>query len=346
MHGFKIVQSRVQNPSPIQELWLKDDLAHTGDDEWDGTFWDSPDLWIRHQDDGGITHQSPVFGQDNWFYARVRNKSSAGACKHWVVTFHAKEYAGTEFVYPADFLPCIAAKAEFELAAGETRIVKASWPQAMVPPAGSHACLLASVIARADHPSSDRHVWEHNNLAQKNLTIADMLPDTFIIIPIVIRNLFREGLRYDLEVWRDRAFRDYEVSLMHTSKDLFSLCNDGKVFRLDSLMEAKQPPPDHLLDCGGHISAPDSNRNNGLLTSDNPDLIARRFPNAFQVSFPAGKKAKIPVALSPFSPSVIGFKVAVPANAKKGTVIKTHFVQRNTKTKQITGGIAVQIMVK
>jgi hypothetical protein len=336
------------NPGPPSELWLKDDPAYIGANEWDGPFWDSPDLWIRHQDDGGTTHQSPEYGQDNWFYARVRNKSGAGTCQHFVVTFHSKEFAGTQFIYPSDFLPCTAAKAEFELDPDETRIVKARWPRALVPPAGSHACLLASVIAHSDHPTSGKHVWEHNNLAQKNLTIVDLLPNTFIIIPVVIRNLFREGLsRYELEVWRDKAFRDYEVSLVHTSKELFGLYRKGKISPLgDHLKIKSQQAPDHLLDCGGHVPAFDSVRDNRLLTSDNPDLIVQRFPDAFQVAFLSGKKAKIPVNLPVFSQYVVGFKMIVPENAKKGEVIKTHFVQRNAKTKQITGGIAVQVQVK
>ena len=336
-----------QDMAPAPELWLKDDPAHTGANEWDGPFWDSPDLWIRHQDDGGTTHQSPEYGQDNWFYARVRNTSRAGTCSHFVLSFHAKAFAGTQFRYPADFLPCIAAKAEFALDPGETRIVRARWPRGLIPPAGSHACLLASVIARSDHPTADEHVWEHNNLVQKNLTIVDLLPNAFIIIPVVIRNLFNEGLtRYELEVWRDKAFHDYDVSLVHTSKQLFGLCRGGKISRLNNELKAHMPRThDYSLDCGGHLHAWDLVRDNSLLTSDHPDLIAQRFPDAVQVAVPPGDTAHIPVDLPRFSQHVIGFKVAVPTHAKNGAVIKTHFVQRHAKTNQITGGIAVQVRV-
>jgi len=41
--------------------------------------------------------------------------------------FHSRGFAGTQFVYPADFLHCIAAKAEFNLALGEVRIVSRRW---------------------------------------------------------------------------------------------------------------------------------------------------------------------------------------------------------------------------
>ena len=336
-----------QDTAASPELWLKDDPAHSGANAWDGPFWDSPDLWIRHQDDGGTTHQSPEYGQDNWFYARVRNTSRAGTCSHFVVSFHAKAFAGTQFRYPEDFLPCIAAKAEFALGPGEIRIVKARWPRVLVPPAGSHACLLASVIARSDHPTADKHVWEHNNLAQKNLTIVDLLPNTFIIIPVVIRHVFSKGrARYALEVWRDRAFADYDVSLVHTSKKLFGLCRDSKISRLGNELKGSMPRTHgHPLDCGGHIQACDCGQENSLLTSDHPDLIAQRFPDAVQVAVPPGNKAHIPVDLPLSSQHVIGFKLAVPSRAKNGTVMTTHFVQRHTKSKQITGGIAVQVRV-
>jgi hypothetical protein len=124
----------LSDPSPAPDLWIKDDPAHGGADQWEGAFWDSPDLWVRNADDGGTDHQSPEYGQDNWFHARVRNKAGAGEAEHFVVTFHSRGFASTQFVYPADFLPCITAKAEFALAPNDTRIVKAPWPRELVPP--------------------------------------------------------------------------------------------------------------------------------------------------------------------------------------------------------------------
>ena len=37
----------LENPSPVPNLWLRDDTADPGADQWGGTFWDSPDLWIE-----------------------------------------------------------------------------------------------------------------------------------------------------------------------------------------------------------------------------------------------------------------------------------------------------------
>ena len=71
------------------DLWIRDDPAHTGTDPFAGTFWNSPDLWIRNADDNGTVHQAPEAGQDNFFYAQVRNRGTQTA-RAFVVTFNIK----------------------------------------------------------------------------------------------------------------------------------------------------------------------------------------------------------------------------------------------------------------
>src|SRR5262249_39752157 len=115
-------------PCPATDLWIRDDASDPGADAFTGpVFWDSPDLWIRNAEDNGTTHQPPEFGQDNWFYARVRNRGATTA-RAFVVTFNVKLWAGTEFVYPGDWDPFVSAAVGFNLAPGATRIVKARWP--------------------------------------------------------------------------------------------------------------------------------------------------------------------------------------------------------------------------
>ena len=176
------------DPSPAPDLWLRDDPAHTGTEAWGGRFWDSPDLWIRHADDGGTVHQAPIAGRDNWFHARIRNRG-ASAARHFVVTFQVKQFAGVQFTWPTDFLPAIAATGGFDLAPGADRIVRARWPAALVPPAGTHACWLAAVLARSDRPVGGAHVWEHGNLAQKNLTVLMAKRGKSLVLPFVLRGL-------------------------------------------------------------------------------------------------------------------------------------------------------------
>ena len=60
------------------------------------------------------------------------------------------------------------------------------WPAARVPPAGTRACLLASAVARGDHPSAGNHVWQDNNRAQRNLTIQAFESDGWIVMAVLV----------------------------------------------------------------------------------------------------------------------------------------------------------------
>lgn len=83
-----------------------------------------------------------------------------------------------------------------------------------------------------------------------------------------------------------------------------------------------------------------------MMTSENPELILRRFPKGWEAIFPKGKKKGIAVVIRPFSQKVVGLKIAIGSDAKLGQRIKLHLVQRCKDTREIVGGVAVQISVK
>jgi hypothetical protein len=334
------------DPSQASDLWLRDAPFDPGADEWEGTFWDSPDLWIRNANDDGTTHQSPEYGQDNWFYARVRNKDGGGMAQHFVVTFHSKGFAGTQFQYPDDFLPCIAARAEFDLPPGATRIVKARWPRELVPHEGTHTCLLASVITRSDHPAASRHVWEHNNLAQKNLTVVDLHLNTFFILPLVLANWHDSyGRKFALDLIPRSDSAAFKASLIHPKPDLFHAAN-VKTKPFTPFAERPAPFPEkEVLECGGHIYRGEHMDHGRILISTMPDQIQKRYPQSWEVAFPTKGDARLMFDLPPFNQTVAGLKIAVSRDAKPGHVIRFHFVQRSLVAKRIIGGVAVQINV-
>lgn len=53
----------------------------------------------------------------------------------------------------------------------------------------------------------------------------------------------------------------------------------------------------------------------------------------------------MPVNIPAFTQNVVGLKIAVSDKPRINKSIKLHFVQRNVKTKQIVGGVAVQLTV-
>jgi hypothetical protein len=167
------------------DVYLRDNAADTGAGPSTGTFWVSPDVWVRNADDNGTDHQCPIRGQANWIYVRVRNR---GATSYANVT--ARVYLGnfatltpgTEFIYPVDWNPSgligSATLASVPAASGGsdgTAIAKIVWPASAIPPAaGWHPCLLAEVIPLDTAPTGLHHVWENKKLAQRNLTIIDV----------------------------------------------------------------------------------------------------------------------------------------------------------------------------
>ena len=329
-----------QNPVGSVDLWLRDHTGHLGADYWSGRFWDSPDLWVRNADDDGLTHQSPEFGQDNWFYARVRNRGSA-TIEHFALTFNVASFAGTQFVYKSDFLPCVAAAVGFSLPPGESVVVKARWPEELVPPEGTHACLLASVIARGEKPIDGRHVWEHNNLAQKNLTVVDLTAGDWVAIPFVIENLWRRWLPwFRLDVIQN-GNRELAADLLVNDLSLL----EGWPIH-SSFLEAvpltkhrKASTPD--LDCG-YIGEAPALEHAEIWTSRNPKpRMARAFEAAKTVPL---KRRKVNLRFG--EKQTVIWRVQVPEDAKAGETLRVDLVHRSILGRCVFGGIALEIRVQ
>lgn len=335
------------NPTVTPDLWLCDDPTHTGTDQWAGRFWDSPDIWVRNRDDGGITHQPPEYGQSNWFFARVRNRGTARV-SHFVVTFNVKQFAGTEFTYPNDFAPCTAAASGFELEPGASVIVKARWPKNAVPLPGAHACLLASVLTKGDHPIAGRHVWQHNNLAQKNLTIVNLKPDSLFVLPFVVSNqLSLTSKSYHLELTRPAGHPNLEASLMHGSPAVFKRVPALELTPYDFRVAMADDERIEGTDCAGHVPVQPAGAIafKPIPTSDEPELPVKRFQQGVEARFADGASAKVAILVGRQEQLVFGLKLKVPPDARKGEILQLDLTQRNARNRQILGGIAVRIKV-
>jgi len=325
------------DPNSIPDLWLKDDALDTaGNNDWNGRFWDSPDIWVRNNDDNGTTHQSPEFGQDNFIYARVRNKSASVTVKHFMVAFNVKQFAGTQFTYPSDFLPCMAAASGFNLAPGASMIVKARWLRKNVPVKGTHGCLLAAVITRREHPVAGKHVWENNNLAQKNLTIVDVLPNVIFQLPFVIANtIFEASRRFSLEVIKPPFSEKLSVSLLHANASLFKGFErviPPVILQQDAAVATQD---EDLLDCGGLRTQ----LHDG--TTDQVLPALRLYEMVLKKNLVAG--VEVPIVHG--DQLAMQLKIQLPTGAKSGDQHRIDLVQRDVETKKIVGGIAVVLQV-
>jgi hypothetical protein len=327
------------DPDPAPDLWLKDDPTHTGAPAWEGPFWNSSDLWIRNADDGGTTHQPVESGQDNWFHARIRNQGSTAA-RHFLVTFNVLPFAGVEFRFPDDFLPAVAAVAGFELAPGAATVVKARWPADQVPPPGTHACWLASVFTRLDTPVAGHHVWRHNNLAQKNLAIVDLVPDDWVLLPFVINRFAVERRSLVLELWRPEGFEQMAVAVLQPSgAALQGLSTRQAALTLASDLGDRS----EQLDCGGG-PPPDDALAFPRTEAANLSTL-QRFQASREVEFEPGKRARL--RLRPTAGQLaLGLRVQVPAQAEPGSTVRLDLVRRAQEGEHLLGGLAVNIRVR
>jgi subtilisin family serine protease len=100
-----------------RDLIVRDNLGDAGMVPAGGTFWHSPDLWVRNADpavDGAAAlpasygaagpHQAPIAGQTNWLYGRFKNIGTSASLDSYV-RFYLTHWPGSEFVYPDSFVP-------------------------------------------------------------------------------------------------------------------------------------------------------------------------------------------------------------------------------------------------
>lgn len=334
------------NPPIMPDVWLRDHFNHEGSENWNnGSFWNSPDLWIRNKEDDLLDHQNPESGQDNWIYARVRNLSNSQQIDHFAVVFNVKPFAGIEFLYPQDFLPGVAAATGFGLSPNASVIVKARWPAHKVPPAGTHACLLASVFSRSNHPIANKHVWEQNSLAQKNLTIIAAQPDTWLVLPFLFTN-FWSGVAQQakLELIRSRKDLGVKAELLHIGslkalrpeiKKARYLKAEPDMAHIEALLERRFHPSGLKID----RFKPE------IITSASPKNLEIIFPDHRVSPFPDGLRAQIPIKVEKNSQRWIGLKVYVPKDRKKGEQITLDLIKRHAKTQKVLGGISLTVHI-
>jgi serine protease len=71
------------------DLYIKDVNADTGAEPSPSfIIWDSPDIWVRRNNDSGLTHESPVKNQINYIKVRVTNRGNQPSTGQETVTVH------------------------------------------------------------------------------------------------------------------------------------------------------------------------------------------------------------------------------------------------------------------
>lgn len=191
--------------------------------------------------DDASPHQDPIPEQDNWVYARFKNVGTADSLD-FCIRVYLTHFAGTEFVYPSNYIPTtrpsdpipaplvqgtyLIGEVHYSaLAAGASDIVNVLWPRELIPPktvmVGGvdvtwHPCLLVEVSPH-DSPvalpllEALTHVWDSNDLAQKNISIVYPDDDDTFATAAVMGNLANRSPYLELQI--DRSYVPPQVQL-------------------------------------------------------------------------------------------------------------------------------------
>ena len=115
-------------------------------------FWENADIWNRHHPDGHTDHQTPVVGEKNFAYVRVKNRGTQAASSVVVSGYHCRPTAG--LVWPDDLKPMSTASLVVPggIPSGGTAVVG---PFTWKPEHRGHECMFMSVSALGDRANND-----------------------------------------------------------------------------------------------------------------------------------------------------------------------------------------------
>jgi hypothetical protein len=185
-----------------------------------------------------------------------------------------------------------------------------------------------------------RHVWEHGNLAQKNLTILAAAPDTWLVLPFVISAL-RRGQPDVLELRVPKQLEGLTAELVARrpprpippiprvpSFPPFGTPGDGTADR--GVVEPE------LDDCG-HAQQPEP------ASSDAADRVVELFDETPVVTFKPGARSRARLPL-PIGPTPLGLRLHVNPGMRPGASGVIDLVQLDSRQRPV-GGIAVEVRV-
>jgi len=114
-------------------------------------FWETTDVWNRHEPDGHLEHQTPIVGARNYAYVRVKNRGTLAATNVVVHGWHCRPSAG--LVWPDDWKPMTTASRVIpNLPSGGEAI---AGPFDWHPEVPGHECMFMSATVAGDRANND-----------------------------------------------------------------------------------------------------------------------------------------------------------------------------------------------
>ncbi len=295
-----------------------------------------------------------------------------------VVNARITPYVGTEFVYPADWtlinithvspspvtatFPIILAGAsviaKFTISAMQVETLY-GWVSTMP----WHPCLLAEVMADNDYAFASAGltggsiVVRRNNLAQRNLSVIDVLSATAIAFPFLAGNQLNAERVMEIVVDRSQLPKDMKLFL--------AIDDDGLAFPHVDLTPNDVMPADDCNKgivylertkikttfgcCEGILTLEKGSRFDclppvkpGKVSVKGADLILRDGKRFVEI-----KEASIVIRMEkqPYQLYPLALQTSIPVNAKKDQQYTINVAQRNQQG-EFVGGAAVTYVVK
>src|SRR5699024_3059154 len=246
------------------DLMIRNSLEDYGvepDITTDEVFWNSPDIWVRNQDDGNymLENQNPNYhpSEPNYVYVRVTNRScvtssgdeelelywsKANTSLNW--TTH---WDGSLFVDGIQMGDKVGTLSIPPLEPGEETIIKFPW---FVPDPENykdinedpwHFCLLSRVVSNEDPMTTPEesfitsNVKHNNNLGWKNVTVIDLpseKPRFFVGGTVGVNNFLTQTRPIQLNFKQERKSSDvslHEVAeiKIHLDSKLYNAWEEG-----------------------------------------------------------------------------------------------------------------------
>lgn len=204
------------SPTPVTNVGAPPEVDVYIDDGRNGTyeyqynFWNSTDMWNRLSADGGAAHETPVVGQTNYMYVKVRNRGTTTATGVSVSGYSCQP--GTGLVWPDDWTAMSPVSLSgADIASGGVVTVG---PFEWTPKSVGHECILAIASATGDQANDTtvtgsiphgRFVPFDNNIGQRNVAPvpggggAASLVASFVDRTFLFRNPFDDTINAELQ---------------------------------------------------------------------------------------------------------------------------------------------------
>jgi len=351
-----------------------------------GNFWDFSDIVVRIFDDNVFVPSNPAQsknverGQANYIYVRVTNNGPRDA-RNVTVSTRITPYVGLQFVYPQDWTlvdgmhvsPAPITTNFASIPSGGTVIAKFRIEAAQtetlygwVNGTGWHPCLLAMVNADNDYAfataplAGDPISARRNNLAQRNLSVIDVLASASASFPFIAGSLYNAERTMSIMIDRSRLPKAMPL--------LLALDDDGSAFPLVNFETQSSSENQNTNDCSddgliflertrintrlgcctGVLTLEKGSRFDclkvnklGKVTVKGGDVILRGDKRYVEV-----KESVVTVQMekSPNSIYPLSLRTTIPATAEKGEQFSIQVAQQNAQGTTVGGATMVYLL--